>query len=118
MNSILFQLLTIFKGMYRQAKLYVSKLVHIAKCKIYTEVMALASSSKELLQIVNTLSNRHPPRTLPAIYPGADIPSLFIKHLTNKNERPRANIASEHFISSLATGTTNATFTSFEKCHK
>ena len=53
--------LTIFKDLYGQAKHKVSKLVHTAKCKFYTERIALASSSKELHQIVNTLSNRHPP---------------------------------------------------------
>ena len=45
--------LTIFKDLYRQAKHKVSKLVHSAKCKFYTERIALASSSKELHQIVN-----------------------------------------------------------------
>ena len=45
--------LTIFKDLYRQAKYKVSKLVHSAKCKFYTERIALASSSKELHQIVN-----------------------------------------------------------------
>ena len=54
--------LIIFKDLYRQAKHKVSKLVHTAKCKFYTERIALAFSSKELHQIVNTLSNRHPPR--------------------------------------------------------
>ena len=49
--------LTIFKDLYGQAKHKVSKLVHRAKCKFYTERIALASSSKELHQIVNTLSN-------------------------------------------------------------
>ena len=53
--------LTIFKDLYVQAKHKVSKLVHTARCKFYTERIALASSSKELHQIVNTLSNRHPP---------------------------------------------------------
>ena len=38
--------LTIFKDMYRQAKHKVSKLAHTAKCKFYTERIALASSSK------------------------------------------------------------------------
>ena len=76
--------LTIFKDLYRQAKHNVSKLVHTAKCKFYTERIALASSSKELHQIVNTFSNRHPPKILPAIYPSADFPSHFIKHFTNK----------------------------------
>ena len=50
--------LTIFKDLHRQAKQKISKLVHTAKCKSYTEGIALASSSKELHQIVNTLSNR------------------------------------------------------------
>ena len=89
--------------------------MHSAKCKSYTERIALASSSKELHQIVNTLSNRHSPRILPTIYPSADLPSIFIKHSTNKVEKLRANIASEHVTSTLVTGTTAATFSSFEK---
>ena len=107
--------LTIFKDLYRQAKHKVSKLVHSAKCEYYTEGIALASSSKELNQIVNTLSNRHPPNILPTIYPNADLPSIFIKHFTNKVEKLRDNIASEHVTSTLVTGTTAATFSSFEK---
>ena len=67
--------------------LKVSKLVHTAKCKFYTKRIALASSSKELYQIVNTLSNRHPPKILPTIYPSADLPSIFIKHFTKKVEK-------------------------------
>ena len=82
--------------MYRQAKHKVSKLVHTAKSKLYVEGIVLASSSKELHQIVNTLSNRHPPKILPTIYPSADLPSIFIKHFTNKVEKLIANIASEH----------------------
>ena len=89
--------------------------MHTAKCKFYTERIALASSSKELHQIVNTLSNRHPPKILPTIYPSADLPSIFIKHFTNKVAKLRANIASEHVTSTLVTGTTDATFSSFEK---
>ena len=107
--------LPIFKDLYRQAKHKVSILVHTAKCKFYTERITLASSSKELHQIVNTLSNRHPPRILPTIYPSADLPSIFIKHFTNKAGKLRANIASEHVTSTLVTGTTAATFSSFEK---
>ena len=107
--------LTIFKDFYRQAKHKVSKLVHSAKCKFYTERIALASSSKELHQIVNVLSNRHPPKILPTIYPSADLPSIFIKHFTNKVEKLRANIASEHVTSTLVTGTTAVTFSTFEK---
>ena len=70
--------LTIFQDLYRQAMHKVSKLVHSAKCKFYTEGIALASSSNELLQIVNILSNRNPPKILPTIYPSADLPSTFI----------------------------------------
>ena len=104
--------LTIFNDLYKQAKHKVSKLVHTAKCKYYTERIALASSSKELHQIVNTISNRHSPKILPAIYTSA---SIFIKHFTNKVEKPRDNIAPEHVTSTLVTGTTAATFSSFEK---
>ena len=107
--------LTIFKDLYGQAKHKASKLVHTAKCKFYTERIALASSIKELHQIVNTLSNRHPATILPTIYPSADLASIFIKHFTNKVEKLRANIASEHVTSTLVTGTTAATFSSFEK---
>ena len=107
--------LAIFKDLYRQAKHKVSKLVHTAKCKFYTETIALASSSKELHQIVNTLSNRHPPKTFPTIYPSADIPSIFIKHINNKVEKLRASITSEHITSTLVTGTIHANFSSFEK---
>ena len=89
--------------------------MHSAKCKFYTETIALASSSNELHQIVNTHSNRHPPRILPTIYPSAELPSIFIKHFTNKVEKLRANIASEHVTSTLVTGTIAATFSSFEK---
>ena len=103
-----------FKDLYRQAKHKVSKLVHTDRYKSYTEGIALASSSNELHQIVNTLSNRHPPDILPTIYPSADLPSIFIKHFTNKVEKLRANIASEHVTSKLVTGTTAATFSSFE----
>ena len=52
---------------------------------------------------------------MPTIYPSADLPSIFIKHFTNKVEKLRANIASEHVTSTLVTGTTAATFSSFEK---
>ena len=89
--------------------------MHSAKCKFYTERIALASSSKELHQIVNILSNRHPPKILPTIYPSAYLPIIFIKHITTKVEKLRANIASEHVTSTLVTGKTAATFSSFEK---
>ena len=93
----------------------VSRLVHTAKCKFYIEGIALTSSIKEMHQIVNTLSNRHPPRILPAIYSSVDLPSIFIKHFTNKVQELKANIASEHVTSTLVTGTTAATFSSFVK---
>ena len=109
--------LTIFKDFYRQAKHKVSKLVHTDKCKSYTEGIAMASSSKELHQIVNALSNRYPPKILPTINPSADLPSLFIKHFTNKVEKLRANIASEHVTSTLVTGTTTATSFHSKKCN-
>ena len=107
--------LTIFKDLYGQAKHKVSKLVHTAKCKFYTEGIALASSSKELHQIVNTLSNRHPPKILPTIYPSADLPSIFIKYFTNKVEKLRANIASENVTSTLVTWTTAILFLRLKK---
>ena len=87
--------LTIFNDLYRQARHKASKVVHTAKCKFYAERIALASSSNELHQIVITLSNRHPPKVLPTIYPSADLPST-LSTLT------------------LVTGTTAATFSSFE----
>ena len=107
--------LTIFKDLYRQAKHKVSKLVHTAKCKSDTKRVALASPSNELHQIANTLSNRHPPNIFPTIYPSAELPSIFIKHFSNNVEKLRANIASEHVTSTLVTGATAATFSSFEK---
>ena len=107
--------LTIFKDLYRQARHKVSILVHTARCKFYTERIALAYSSKELHQIVNKRRNRHPPKILPTIYPSADLPSIFIKHFTKKVEKLRAYIASEHVTSILYNGTTAVTFHSFEK---
>ena len=89
--------------------------MHTAKCKFYTERIALVSSSRELHQIVDALSSRHQPKILPTIYPSADLPSIFIKHFTNKVEKLRANIASEHVTSTIVTGTTAATFSSFRK---
>ena len=106
--------LIIFKDLYRQAKHKVSKLVQTAKCKFYTERIALAPYRKELHQIVNTLSNRHPPKILPTIYPSADNPRLFIRQFTNNVERLRASIASEHVTSTHVTETTAATFSSSE----
>ena len=109
--------LTIFNDMYRQVKHKVSKFVHTTKCYFFTERIALTFSSKEQHQIVNTLSNRHPPKILSTIYPIADHPSLFVRDVNNKVQKIRANITSELITSSstLVTGTTNATFYSSEK---
>ena len=52
---------------------------------------------------------------MPTIYPSADLPSILVKHFTNKVEKLRANIASEHVTTTLITGTTAATFSSSEK---
>ena len=89
--------------------------MHTAKCKFYTERIALAFSSKEQHQIVNTLLDIHPPSILPTIYPSADLLCIFIKRFTNKVEKLRANIASEHVTSTLVTGTTTVIFSSFER---
>ena len=103
-----------FQGLVQTAKHKASKHVHTAKCKSYTERIALASSSKELQQMVITLSNIHISKILSTIYPSADLTSLFIKHFTNKVEKLGANIASEHVTSTLVTGITIATFSSSE----
>ena len=52
---------------------------------------------------------------MPVTYPSADLPSLFIKHFTNKVDKLRANISSEHVISTLVTLATTATFSSLMK---
>ena len=99
---------------YRQCTRYQHHL-QTARCKSYTKRIALASSSNELHQIVDTLSYRNPPIILPTIYPSADLTNIFIRHFTNKVEKLRTNIASEHVTSTLPTGTTTATYSSFEK---
>ena len=45
----------------------------------------------------------------------ADFASNFIRHFTNKVEKLRASVASENVASTLVTGTTATTFSSFEK---
>ena len=42
-------------------------------------------------------------------------PVFFIKHFTNKVDKLRDNVATEHVTSTLVTGRTTATFSSFEK---
>ena len=112
--------LAAFKDLCRQAKHKASILVHTAKCKFYSEWIALASSRKDLHQIFNTLSNRHPHNILPTIYHRADLHSIFIKHLTIKVEKLRAklllNMLPQHlFQLLLCCWTTTATFSSFVK---
>ena len=75
---------TIFTDMYRHAACKVSKLVHTANCKFYTEGIALVSSAEELHQIVDTLSNRHPPNILPTLYPRPDLPSILSNTMPTK----------------------------------
>ena len=99
-----------FQGLVQTGKTQGFKLVHTAKCKCYTEGIALASSSKEPHQIVNILSNRHPPKVLPTICPSADLSSLFIRYITNKVEKRRASNSSEHVTVASVSGTTAATF--------
>ena len=48
-------------------------------------------------------------------YHSADLPSIFIKHFTNKVDKLRASIATEHVTSTLVTGTTATTFSSSNK---
>ena len=93
----------------------VSKHVHTAKCQLCTERIALNTFSKELHQILKTLSDGHPPNIPPTIFPSADLPSHLMKYNTNNVEKHSANIASEHVTSTDVTGTTAATFPSFEK---
>ena len=80
-----------------------------------TEIIALTSSNNELLQIVNILSNTNPPEIFPSILTSADLPSILIRLFTNKVEKRRYDIDSEHATSTIATVTTTATFASFEK---
>ena len=89
--------------------------MHTANCQFHARRIALASSSKELHPMVNTLTNRPPPIILPPIYPSAALPSLFIRHFTSKVEKHIVSIASEHVTSTLVSGTTAATFSLFEK---
>ena len=109
--------LTIFKDLYRQAKHKDSKLVHTAKCKFYTERIALASSSKELRQIVNTLSNRHSPKILPTIYPSADFPSILSNTLPKKLRNLELTLLLNMLPQRLLLGQLMQVFLHLKKCH-
>ena len=54
--------LTVFKDLYRQAKVKVSELVDTVMYQYYTERINISPSSKEQRQILNTLPYRHPPK--------------------------------------------------------
>ena len=109
--------LTIFKDLYRQARHKVSKLVHTAKCKIYTERIALASSSKELHQIVSTLSNRHPPKILPTIYPSADLPVFSSNTLPSKYRNLELALLLNMLHQHLLLGQLLQLFLHLKNCH-
>ena len=109
--------LTIFKDLYRQAKHKVSKLVYTAKCKFYTEKIALASSSKELHQIVNPLSNKHPPKycqpfTLVLTFPVFSSNTLSTK-MRNLDLTLLLNMLPQH----LLLGQLLQLFLHLKKCH-
>ena len=88
-----------------------------AKIKINANSLALSTSSKELDQIVDTLPNRHPSKTLPTIYPSAELLSLFARHFSDTVVNIRESNAFEpvHITSILVNGTTAATFYSLEE---
>ena len=67
-------------------------------------------------QIANAQANRHPTNILTAIFLGADLPSLFIRHFTSKVEKLRVNITlyQATLTSTRVTGTNTITFSSFE----
>ena len=80
-----------------------------------TIIIIIIIISKELHQIVKILSNRHPPKILPTIYPSADLPCIFIKHFTKKVEKLRANMLLNMLPQHLLLGQLRQTFYSFEK---
>ena len=91
--------------------------MHTANRQFYTEKVTLSNSTKELQQISDALSNIHPSNMLPIIY--HSLPSPSIRHINNKVEKLRANIALERVtsISTLVTGITAATFFHLKMCH-
>ena len=100
-----------------QAKHKVSILVHTAKCKFYTERIALASSSKELHQIVNTLSNRHPPKILPTIYPSVTFPVFSSNTLPTKQRNLELTLLLNMLPQRLLLGQLLQLFLHLKKCH-
>ena len=70
---------------------------------------------QEISQVMITKRNQQHNLSQLFFNPNADLPSIFIKHLANIVEKLRANIASKYVTSTLVTGTTTATFSSFKK---
>ena len=91
--------------------------MHTAKCQFYTEVIALASSSMELQQVVDILSNRHPPKILPTIYPSAAFPVFSSDTLTIKqtilDQALLQNLLPQH----LLLGQLMQLFLYLKRCH-
>ena len=109
--------LTIFKNLYRQARHKVSILVHTAKCKFYTERIALVSSTNDLHQIVNALSNRHIPKycqtftivlTFP-VFSSSTLPTMY----RNLEVTLLVNMLPQH----LLLGQLLQLFLHLKKCH-
>ena len=109
--------LAIFKDLYGQAKHKVSILVHTAKCKFCTERIALASSSKELYQIVNTLSDRHPPKILPTIYPVLSFPVFSSITLPTNQRNLELTLLLNMLSQRLLLGQLLQLFLHLKKCH-
>ena len=109
--------LAIFKDLYGQAKHNVSILVHTAKCKFYTERIALASSSKALHQIVYTLSNRHPPKILPTITLVLTFPVFSSNTLPTKQRNLELTLLLNMLPRRLLLGQLLQLFLHLKKCH-
>ena len=88
-----------------------------AERKLKNTKLTIFKDLYRLHQVVNTLSNRHPLKIFPTIFPCADLLSVSTRHYANKMGKLRANIASEHVTSTLVTATTAATISWLEMCH-
>ena len=74
-----------FKDLCRRAKHNLSKGVHTAKCQFYAKIITMSSSSKELLQIVGTLSGRRHVKKIP-LFALVLTNAVFIMHFSDKIE--------------------------------
>ena len=95
--------LTILKDMYRPANHKVSKIVHTAKGQFSTEWIALASTCKDLHQVVKSLSNTHQPKYC---HPFTLVLTFSIFHQTHHKQTRElwAYIASDHVSQHLPIG--------------